>query len=1355
MRKLLIGMFAGLLGASTALAGQNPLSNYNAAFTAPASKAAAVSQNAHPRARMQNATVRSGGFTLKSSPQNRISGRYDSQLGKPTFLWASSSIKPAVGAPLKGSQIAESAAREYLSKQASVLQLSKNSISSAKLMQMQDLKIGPHVARFQQMYKGIEVFGRQMNVLMDRNLKLVATSGYFAPHDTANVLGKNASEKAGDSFSIAPERAVALAFTDFSGQPLNSSALTISRKAGNYSVYKMNGTQRGEIRLESEPRTKQVYFYLDGKYEPAYYVEVAGRTVDGADSYAYGYVISAKTGKVLFRKNQIDYDFTYRAYADTTGINHPFDSPLGNALEPFTGTAPNGVQQVPRTGAATNLVTLDHGPISTNDPWLPAGATVTTGNNVEAYLDLEPGDGFTDGTTDRRAATTGAATFDYPYTPDADPTTASQGNFAVVNQFYIDNWLHDWWYDNGFNELAGNAQNDNFGRGGMDGDSLRAEGQDYSGRNNANESTPADGGRPRQQMFLFDGQPVIATVRGITPAFGDLEVGTASFGPRKFDVTGTAVASAPLDGCTALTNGATVSGNIVLINRGGCTFALKAANAQAAGATAVIIANNAAGAAPGLGGTDPTITIGTLSLSQSDGQIVRDAITAGPTVVREVRDPGIDIDGTVDIQVIAHEWFHTTSNRLVGDGAGLSSQQGGGMGEGWSDFSAQMLTVRPEDQQVSGNDRFQGAYPSGYYVTRDGYFGIRRYPYSTSLTINPLTFADISDGVPLPTTAPVAFGQNGASNSEVHNTGEVWCNTLWEIYAALLNDPRYTFTQAQELMKSYVIAGLMMTPNAPTVLEARDALLAAARATDTTGADFRLMATAFAKRGMGAGAIAPDRASPTNAGAVEDFTAFAGSLTVTNAALDFTYFNGAAGFIDNDGVLDPGETALMTITVMNNGTAAITTPVVGNLSSDGDVTFGGPITFPASASAPIGIGETATATVTVKLNSATATAQALTLTVTFADSGATADAVFEPQPVTFDLSVNYDIAPNTRAADDLEQPQASVIDWSRVVIGDGQSNWQIADGNDPALAFDTGLLWYVPDNGGTSDVRLTTPPLQVGANGFSMAFDHYFQFELAGAFADGTLVGYDGGVIEISDDNGATWTDVVDAGGTFTSGNGYNGVFIGLDADGTPTPDDSTQNPHAGFVDNNFATNNGFLESVVLSFGTDFASKTVRLRFREVSDVGTGDFGWAVDNIGFTGITNQPFSSVVVEDNVPDNQPPVANAGADNLAIVANTVATLDGNGSTDDAGPTNLSYQWVQLSGPPVTLINANAAIATYTPSAFGTRVFQLTVTDQRAASSTDTVTQKSLGAGGGAIGLWFLVPGFGALLLRRRRRK
>ena len=78
-------------------------------------------------------------------------------------------------------------------------------------------------------------------------------------------------------------------------------------------------------------------------------------------------------------------------------------------------------------------------------------------------------------------------------------------------------------------------------------------------------------------------------------------------------------------GCNAFTaNQATgVNGRIAIIDRGTCGFAVKAKNAQNAGAIGVIIHNNVAGAAPGLGGSDPTVVIRTVSVSLNDGNTIR------------------------------------------------------------------------------------------------------------------------------------------------------------------------------------------------------------------------------------------------------------------------------------------------------------------------------------------------------------------------------------------------------------------------------------------------------------------------------------------------------------------------------------------------------------------------------------------------------------------------------------------------------------------------------------------------------------------------------------------------------------
>ncbi len=57
-------------------------------------------------------------------------------------------------------------------------------------------------------------------------------------------------------------------------------------------------------------------------------------------------------------------------------------------------------------------------------------------------------------------------------------------------------------YDAGWTEAAYNPQKSNYGRGGAEMDAIKGEAQDYSGRNNANASTPSDGRSPRIRLTL-------------------------------------------------------------------------------------------------------------------------------------------------------------------------------------------------------------------------------------------------------------------------------------------------------------------------------------------------------------------------------------------------------------------------------------------------------------------------------------------------------------------------------------------------------------------------------------------------------------------------------------------------------------------------------------------------------------------------------------------------------------------------------------------------------------------------------------------------------------------------------------
>ncbi len=111
----------------------------------------------------------------------------------------------------------------------------------------------------------------------------------------------------------------------------------------------------------------------------------------------------------------------------------------------------------------------------------------------------------------------------------------------------------------------------------------------------------------------------------------EIVFGTASFGalPSAATLNGNIVAAVdadgspdPSDACGPLTN--VVTGLVVLANRGTCGFAVKAANAQAAGARSLLIANNVVGAgAIGLGGADPNVTIATIGISLEDGAAIR------------------------------------------------------------------------------------------------------------------------------------------------------------------------------------------------------------------------------------------------------------------------------------------------------------------------------------------------------------------------------------------------------------------------------------------------------------------------------------------------------------------------------------------------------------------------------------------------------------------------------------------------------------------------------------------------------------------------------------------------------------
>ncbi|HXG31915.1 MAG TPA: OmpA family protein [Bryobacteraceae bacterium] len=86
------------------------------------------------------------------------------------------------------------------------------------------------------------------------------------------------------------------------------------------------------------------------------------------------------------------------------------------------------------------------------------------------------------------------------------------------------------------------------------------------------------------------------------------------------------------------------------------------------------------------------------------------------------------------------------------------------------------------------------------------------------------------------------------------------------------------------------------------------------------------------------------------------------------------------------------------------------------------------------------------------------------------------------------------------------------------------------------------------------------------------------------------------------------------------------------------------------------------------------------------------------------------------------NSPPVADAGPDQVGVLAGVI-TLDGSNSYDPDGDP-ITFQWTQISGPAVSLTGANEARARFTAEAGQTYAFRLTVRDDKGAEARARVT-------------------------------
>lgn len=563
-------------------------------------------------------------------------------------------------------------------------------------------------------------------------------------------------------------------------------------------------------------------------------------------------------------------------------------------------------------------------PAVVTDPWnaAPGNATslkwhsngttdynITRGNNVWAKEDLA---GNNSNNGQPATSTTGPDPLTFNFTPDfsKNPTQTSpvpNRQFNITNLFYWINLYHDILYQYGFDEPAGNFQANNQGRGGAGNDFVFGDAQDgnfaVGSQSNANFATPADGGSGRMQMYLWDTAVTLfvntpasisryytATESGFSTQNKLINIGT---------VTGQVVyyndqAATTHEACVAPSNPSALAGKIALINRGNCNFTVKVKNAQLAGAIGVIMVNNVTGPNVTMAGSDNTITIPAVFISQMDGGFFAAQLANNLNVTLYAAN----IDGDVDNGVIMHEHTHGLSNRLTGGPAQASCLNNAEqMGEGWSDYYSLMITQNWATSNLATGEEVPRAIGTYAIGQTPGGTGIRTQLYCTDMAINNLVYG---------TSIPAA----------PHDRGEIWCATLWDMTWNIINqvgtiNPNiYNVAGGggNTIAMKLVTEGMKLQPCSPGFIDGRDAILQADQL--LYGGAYRCaIKQAFKRRGMG------DNASQGSSNNTDDQTTdFVNAVctasctsvtTTTQPANAVTCTGGAASFSVTAGGTNP------------------------------------------------------------------------------------------------------------------------------------------------------------------------------------------------------------------------------------------------------------------------------------------------------------------------------------------------------------------------------------------------------------------------------------------------------------------
>lgn len=292
---------------------------------------------------------------------------------------------------------------------------------------------------YRQRFQGIEVWNAEWVVNVDREGRVLNAGGrlFTAPPSGMTLAGMGTS--------IAAVRAAVRAVNPKLGRsyvPLSSQKAPARKDGVRFAAGSLGDDVEGQL----------AWYGVEGTLVPAWVFAVLD--ADGVNGWMVA--VDADTQSVLWKRAT-----TYsQSPATPQGLVYANGSPQPNPTPGVKLTAaPATVDRV--------QVPLAGDPASSPLGWV--SGTETAGNNVVAGENLL-GIRFLE-TPKTAQAADGNFSFPLQLGPEA-PNPLAFSDAVTVNLFYWMNRAHDWFYQYGFDEAAGNFEQNNFGKGGVGGDPM-------------------------------------------------------------------------------------------------------------------------------------------------------------------------------------------------------------------------------------------------------------------------------------------------------------------------------------------------------------------------------------------------------------------------------------------------------------------------------------------------------------------------------------------------------------------------------------------------------------------------------------------------------------------------------------------------------------------------------------------------------------------------------------------------------------------------------------------------------------------------------------------------------------------